>query len=143
MTHAPGSPRAARSGAAEAPLYDLYDPYDPATPYGAYAPYVPYAATGDLYGLDEPVAGPYDPFLPEPREAAAYGREPAAYEPQDLHPLPHLPRQPTGPDTGSAPADDDPAVVAEGVRGGAFVERGLAVEPADEEAVGSARAAEV
>ncbi|MEU5421526.1 ubiquitin-like domain-containing protein [Streptomyces sp. NPDC020799] len=94
MTHAPGSPRAARRGAPEAPpLYDPYNPYEPATPYGTYAPYVPYDVPGpeDRYGIYEPpVTGPYDPFLPEPREAGPY-------EPQDLHEPPHLPRQPLAP----------------------------------------------
>ncbi|RLU94670.1 resuscitation-promoting factor [Streptomyces griseocarneus] len=114
MTQAPGSPRAATSGAAEAPphgLYDPYDPYDPATPYGAYAPYVPYAAEGERYGFTTPVDGPYDPFLPEPREAAPHG----GYEPEELPVLTHLhdfqglddllPRQPAGPDP-AAPAED-------------------------------------
>ncbi|GAA0339373.1 ubiquitin-like domain-containing protein [Streptomyces blastmyceticus] len=98
MTHAPGSPRAARRGAAEAPLYDLYDPYEPAVPYGTYTPYGPFDEPTDRYGIyDPPVTGPYDPFLPEPREAGPY-------EPQDLQELPHLPRQPLAPEAPAEPA---------------------------------------
>nr|WP_030365127.1 resuscitation-promoting factor [Streptomyces roseoverticillatus] len=133
--HAQGSPRAARSGAAEAPPYDPFDPYNPYAAHDAYAahdpydphdPYFagryegrhegryedsPYDSSGhdgshyDLYAayvapvgpypIYEPVpapagpgSAPYDPFLPEPREAAAGPGAPAPYE------APHLPRQP-------------------------------------------------
>ncbi|MFF4217612.1 ubiquitin-like domain-containing protein [Streptomyces nondiastaticus] len=134
--HAQGSPRAARSGAAEAPPYDPFDPYNPYAAHDAYAahdPYDPhdpyfagrydggggggsgydssryglyaaYVAPVGPYPIYDPVpapagpgSGPYDPFLPEPREFLPEPREagagseapaPAPYE------APHLPRQP-------------------------------------------------
>ncbi|MFF7730667.1 ubiquitin-like domain-containing protein [Streptomyces sp. NPDC008001] len=112
MTHAQGSPRAARSGAAEAPPYDpfdpyspyaAHDPYDPHDPYfdGRYDLYAAYVAPVGPYPIYEPApaAGgpgpaPYDPFLPEPRESAGPGR-PHDDQAYDLpHEPPHLPRQP-------------------------------------------------
>ncbi|QLE72428.1 DUF348 domain-containing protein [Streptomyces rectiverticillatus] len=112
MTHAQGSPRAARSGAAEAPPYDPYDPYGPYAPYDPYDPhdgrydvYAAYVAPVGPYPIYEPASAPaggtpgghggpgsYDPFLPEPREgtAAGTGHE-RPYE------APHLPRQPVSP----------------------------------------------
>ncbi|WP_058046659.1 resuscitation-promoting factor [Streptomyces roseifaciens] len=112
MTHAQGSPRAARSGAAEAPPYDPYDPYGPYAPYDPYDPhdgrydlYAAYVAPVGPYPIYEPVPvpvpapaggtsggpGPYDPFLPEPREGAVGTGHERPYE------APHLPRQPVNP----------------------------------------------
>ncbi|MBT2383160.1 resuscitation-promoting factor [Streptomyces sp. ISL-11] len=112
MTHAPGSPRAARRGAAEAPPYDPYGPYDPYEPsdhYTAYdtydtheqhrAPYEPYDAPAEPYWIYQPPLGLYDPFLPEPREAVAFAHPeltddlPAGL-PTDLPELPDLPGPP-------------------------------------------------
>ncbi|MEV6671925.1 ubiquitin-like domain-containing protein [Streptomyces sp. NPDC051162] len=75
-------------------------------PYGTYAPYVPHGAPDDRYGTYEPpVTGPYDPFLPEPREAGPHA---GPHEPQDLHDLPHLPRQPLAPQAPDEPAAEAP-----------------------------------
>jgi resuscitation-promoting factor RpfB len=113
VTHAQGSPRAARRGAAETPLYDpyeAYDPYEPAdchAPHQAYAthgtyetvspyaPYEPYDVPGTPYGIYGPPPGFYEPYLPEPRESVPEPREflaePRAFLAEPRETAPHAP----------------------------------------------------
>ncbi|MBB5120072.1 DUF348 domain-containing protein [Streptomyces eurocidicus] len=72
MTHAQGSPRAARRGAAEAPLYPAFDPYDTYGPYDPYVPSAHYASyeahgtygTSGTYAQAAPAPAPPAPSAP-------------------------------------------------------------------------------
>ncbi|MFE0043232.1 ubiquitin-like domain-containing protein [Streptomyces albireticuli] len=128
MTHAQGSPRAARRGAAEVPLYpafdpyDAYSPYDPYEPSGHYATYEAHGAYGTSGAYAQAAAAPPAPAVPYGSYATPgepYGiyeppqgfydpflpepREAGSYAPPaDPDELPHLPRQ----GAGTAPAEE-------------------------------------
>ncbi|MGW2601530.1 ubiquitin-like domain-containing protein [Streptomyces klenkii] len=111
MTHAQGSPRAARSGAAEAPPYDPFDPYSPYAAHDPYDPHDPYFAGryddgryGDGRYGDGPYGGGdgqydggrYDLYAAYAGPAEShpiYEPVPAPEAPYDAPP-PYLPRQP-------------------------------------------------
>ncbi|CAM5517275.1 ubiquitin-like domain-containing protein [Streptomyces abikoensis] len=116
MTHAQGSPRAARSGAAEAPPYDPFDPYSPYAAHDPYDPHDPYftghhgggAYEGgrydgdryDLYAAYVAPVGPYPIYEQVPAPAGPGPYDPFLPEPREAaghdvpYEAPHLPRQP-------------------------------------------------